>query len=219
MALERILEAVGTLERRRQAIDIGANRGDYTIALAGHYDRVTAFEPDPETFRALKTNISSAAVDGVTLVNKAVSDRDGELVFYRDLRPEWGGMASSVHVLQGLEGQTEEIRLPCQTLDAYCAEHDLSPDFIKIDVEGHEPAVIAGAWKTLSRLRPLLVFEFWETWFHRGYNQLFADLEQLYELSVLQTGDPVRSCYMETDGRLDREPTVVDILCRPKRHP
>jgi FkbM family methyltransferase len=217
MTLERILDSISGIRKRKSAIDIGANRGDYSIALARHFDRVTAFEPDPATFSVLENNIRSVRATEVTPINAAVSDRDGQVTFYRDLRPEWGGVAGSVYVLHPLEGQTEEIRVPCLTLDSYCTPRDLSPDFIKIDVEGHEPAVISGAWQTISRHRPLLVFEFWEDWFHRGFKEIFIALDALYDLSVLQSGDPVRNRYLATDGKLDGAPAVVDILGRPRR--
>jgi FkbM family methyltransferase len=217
MALERILDSISGITRSASAVDIGANRGDYTIAFAKHFDGITAFEPDPATFPLLENNIRSSCATGVTPINAAVSDHDGQVTFYRDLRPEWGGAAGSVHVLQGLGGKTEAIRVPCLTLDSHCTERNLSPDFIKIDVEGHEPAVISGAWQTISRHRPVLVFEFWEDWFSRGFKETFIALDSFYELSVLQTGDSVRDRYLATGGKLDGAPAVVDILCRPRR--
>jgi FkbM family methyltransferase len=51
--------------------------------------------------------------------------------------------------------------VPQVTLDSVAAEHDLAPDLVKIDVEGSELAVLAGAQQVLTRARPLLVLESW----------------------------------------------------------
>ena len=216
MDIELFRSVIAAMNTTESAIDVGANRGEYAIMLSKYFDRVTAFEPDSATFLALENQIRVSCATGVTPVNAAASDRDGHITFYRDLRPEWGGVAGSVHVLDGLEGRTEEIRVPCVSLDSYCAAHDITPSFIKIDVEGHEPAVIEGARQIISRHRPVLVFEFWETWFHRDYRETFVALDSLYELSVLQTGDLVRDRYLATDGKPGGEAGVVDILCRPR---
>jgi hypothetical protein len=45
------------------------------------------------------------------------------------------------------------------TLDAFFAMHARGPDFLKIDVEGHEQALLAGAQKTLEAHRPTVLIE------------------------------------------------------------
>lgn len=217
MAIEPFRELLDKLEFRRSAIDVGANRGDYSLVLAKYFDHVTAFEPDPGTFLRLSEKVRASGFTRITTVNAAVTDHVGDLTFYRDLRPQWDGVAGSVNILDGLDGQTEKITVPAVSLDDYCAQHRLKPDFIKMDVEGHEPAAIAGALQTISRHRPVLMFEFWESWFDRGYKNIFTLLSEWYELTVFESGASVQDRYMATDGKLSQEPTSVDILCLPRQ--
>jgi FkbM family methyltransferase len=198
----------------RLALDIGANRGDYTKQLAARFDRVSAFEPDPGSFKHLKDNLAGFA--NVQPVNQAVSDSVGFLPFYRDLRPELGGLASSVHDLKIDSEFSELITVPCTTIDNHCRDDGDQVAFIKIDVEGHEPAVFAGARETIRRWRPVICFEFWETWYDRGYGSLFKSLFDIYDLTVLQTGESVVARYELTQGRISGTPGTCDILCRPR---
>jgi hypothetical protein len=60
------------------------------------------------------------------------------------------------------------------------------------------------------------VFEFWESWFLRGFKDIFVALDRFYKLSVLQTGDSVQDRYMVAGGKVKGDAVVVDILCWPK---
>jgi hypothetical protein len=72
------------------------------------------------------------------------------------------------------------VPVQTRTLDSFALEH---VDFMKIDVEGHELAVLRGASETLARHRPWLVVEAWED--HREpVKQLLAALD--YDLRPLQ---------------------------------
>ena len=135
--------------------DVGANVGAITLALAkygGPAARVHAFEPGPPNLQRLRANLElnpdlAARVD---VVPAGVGDEPGELRWREE--PDNPGNA-----LLGPEG-THAV--PVITLDHYAREHALRRvDFIKIDVEGMELAVMKGARQTLLQLRPLLYFE------------------------------------------------------------
>jgi hypothetical protein len=55
--------------------------------------------------------------------------------------------------------QAARLSVSVTTLDAYFADQPRGPDFLKIDVEGHESAVLAGAWRTLELHRPAILIE------------------------------------------------------------
>jgi FkbM family methyltransferase len=190
------------------AFDIGANVGHYSRILRDRGCRVIAFEPNPKIIARLRD------IAGIEIVEAAVSDQIGETAFYIDLRPE--AFASSVHQLNGMEGQTERIMVPTVTVDAFCEERKIVPNFIKIDVEGNELSVIKGAQETIRRYHPYIIFEFWECWWNRGVKEIFAMLNPLYEMTVAQTGAPAFEHYTVLGSKLDSSGEMVDILCAPR---
>ena len=132
--------------------DVGANIGytsmlfSYAVAPNGW---VKAFEPAPRAFRFL---FHEAKGDSrIQCVNIALSDAAGSLAFY-----ETENLAtSSLGPVPGVD----PIQVPVHTLDRI-AEGGLRPTFVKIDVEGHEPAVFRGMVGTLAGAHPpTVVFE------------------------------------------------------------
>jgi len=128
--------------------DIGANKGSRALIFTLLGARTVALEPNESLTRMLRR------VPRVTVVHRAVSDQPGRktlLVNLNDqissLNPDWQSK------WPGFPDWTERT-VDCVTLDQLIAEHGL-PDFCKIDVEGHEPAVLRG----LSRAIPFCSFE------------------------------------------------------------
>jgi FkbM family methyltransferase len=192
-------------------IDIGANQGLYTKLLASLARHVYAFEPNPRIFPILKQCVTAT---NATLIQRAASDRVGTIDFFVDLRPGLDGVASSVNVLDGMDDQVERVEVETTTVDELCRSLRIAPSFIKVDVEGHEPAVFRGAWETLLQHRPVLVFEFWESWWTRGFAELFAKLMPYYELHRVQDGVDVAQFYGPNTS--DK---AVDIVAVPKHAP
>ncbi|HEY1073978.1 FkbM family methyltransferase [Brevundimonas sp.] len=141
-------------------VDAGANHGYYTLLFAdlvGAQGKVAAFEPNPPIARLLR---QSVAVNGfgarTTVFEKAlVADDDVELVFHavadepknaRIVDPVYASNQSTL-VIQGAR------------LDTLLADWS-RVDFMKVDVEGAEEAMIRGATSILERDRPALVLEF-----------------------------------------------------------
>lgn len=123
--------------------DIGANVGSYTLLASGVCQSQTvAFEPVKETFEILYKNIELNNLQNiVTLENKGVGDKPGELLFSTDCD-------TTNHVLNANEPTENSNRIPVVNLDLYCKEY--IPSLIKIDVEGYEVQVLDGAQELLS---------------------------------------------------------------------
>lgn len=121
-------------------LDIGANVGSFSVLAAKVSGaRVEAFEPAPETLPALRANIAANEVEGLVTVNQfALGDRDGEIEFSVGL--------DTVNRV-GAPGRSQRVML--RRLDTVA--QNLHPVAIKIDVEGFEPQLFAGAEATLRK--------------------------------------------------------------------
>lgn len=140
--------------RDRVSIDIGANKGVFTYWLERYSNHVYAYEPNPKIFEILKaaTRLST----NVTVSPIALSDRSENAV----LRVPRGAKGYSN---QGASLNFEKVgdsygeaHVATRRLDEECIEN---VGFIKIDVEGHEFAVLDGAQETIERERPVLLIE------------------------------------------------------------
>jgi FkbM family methyltransferase len=123
-------------------VDIGANIGSYTV-LAGGATKATciAFEPGTAAFDALSANIALNSLERAVITrNIAVGERSGTIQFSV-------GQDTVNHVVsEGTSDETTTVHVT--TLDAEL--YGRSPVLIKIDVEGFEFKVLAGARRTLG---------------------------------------------------------------------
>jgi FkbM family methyltransferase len=133
-------------------IDIGANLGEWAVPLAmavGSAGRVLCCEPNPTAAAALSATLLINDLCHAQVMPVAVSSADGE-----------GHLVIDV-VDSGRSHLADDgVAVPLRSLDSIVAEHGLDRlDLLKIDAEGHEAQVFAGAGETLRRLRPTLIFE------------------------------------------------------------
>lgn len=139
--------------RNSTVIDVGANIGLSTILLARMTERVIAFEPSPPNAAFLRRNLERNGIINVDIRAAAASSEPGTLRFHV------AQFGAGSHVVTGghiAGGAVSTIDVPAVTLD----QADL-PEvaFIKIDAEGHEPNVLAGARRLLAKDRPLIYTE------------------------------------------------------------
>lgn len=135
------------------AFDIGAQVGDAALALAGRFSRIVALEPARESYEKL----CQLDLPGLIPVLAAAGDHEGTV----DLAEQFGPM--QVFTLtdgsQQWGGVPDRWRtVPCTTVDALTREYG-PPDLVKVDTEGWEPQIMAGAARTLAAIRPDLYIE------------------------------------------------------------
>lgn len=145
LLLDCLLPAGGTF------YDIGSNWGYFALYAASNRAQVKvhAFEPFPNTHRDLKSCVEQAGLnDQVTRHELALSNNDGE---------------AFIEIPDGIHSGTAElttnsrgVRIVTRRLDSLQLP---PPDFIKMDVEGHEAEALRGGLNTLKSARPYLVFE------------------------------------------------------------
>lgn len=137
-------------------VDIGANIGYYSLIAGtqvGPGGKVISFEANPQVFRLLANSMEiNGFLDRAELVNKGVMDKPGELTFYK-LANHHGssGFFIDPATVSQFRDSTEKLAVPCLSLDEYFGARDLRLDVVKIDAEGAEPAIIAGATTVLTR--------------------------------------------------------------------
>ena len=139
-------------------LDIGANVGDWTLPMAqrvGPLGRVIAFEPVPYLAETIVKTARVNRHSWVEVQQLALSAADGTTEFSVE-RANSGGSR-----LGRLDGDFSHITVRTARLDTLLASRPEIEriDFVKIDVEGFEEAVLQGARASLARFRPGLLFE------------------------------------------------------------
>lgn len=163
------------------AIDVGANVGVHTLAMARAVrgGRVVACEPSPAVVERLRANVALNGLANVTVEPVAVSDRRGDVTLAVPAPGESNQGTARVMRDPGAPGS---VTVPAVTLDSLVESAALDRvDLIKIDVEGLDTAVLRGASGMLARWRPVLVFEYDpRSWGEAGY-ELSSTLRMLEE--------------------------------------
>lgn len=143
-----------------RVVDAGANHGYYTVLFAdlvGAEGRVVAVEPNPVTAsfltRTVKVNGFDARVD---IFEMALTAEDHQRL--RFVAPVSEPKNARL-VLEGEPDTVETIEVSGVRLDTLIADWP-RVDFMKIDVEGAEEAMLAGAWGVVVRDRPDMLLEF-----------------------------------------------------------
>lgn len=191
--LERLLREATTV------IDVGAHLGFYTLLMSsrvGTRGQVLAFEPSPCEFRHLKTHIRINACANVRLENVALADRSGSMELFLTGPPGTTGNSlrrPGVNCVQS-------VAVPVVTLDEYLSEKDIQDvDLIKLDAEGAELKILAGAVGLLSRSRrPLILCEVNDPvlalygWEHHGEDVIeFLETKGFRCYSLNAAGSPI----------------------------
>ena len=179
---------------RGTALDVGANRGFYSYFMCKLFASVHAFEPNA----AITTALAHYAHPGLTLHNCALSSASGSLDLYIPIVSgvSYDGWASFDR--DNLpEADDYEVRaVDVRTVD----EFELTDvSLLKVDVEGHEMDVLAGARKTIERDRPAVIAEIKKR--NREAADSFFD-ELGYTIHLVDAGKlkPLETSLKEYDG-------------------
>jgi FkbM family methyltransferase len=161
--------------------DIGAAKGIVSTCLAKlpNVKSIQAFEPIPDIYKQLLDNVQK--YPQVSCHNVALGDAPGEASMYIS------GKTDSSSLLPMLKLHTEqfpgtqiqqEIKVPVVRLDDYVELHQLvSPDIVKIDVQGYEKNTISGGQKTISQARYCVLEMSFQTLY--AGSPLFDDIYQI----------------------------------------
>lgn len=153
--------------------DIGSNLGVY-LFWAEKYELKTvySFEPIPYLFRRLKKIFSSFTVE-----QYALSNQQGKVKLYVPIQSQ-KELHTRASLQESFSIKTKIYDVEAIPLDTYCQMKQIAPDFIKIDVEGHEQQVIEGAYQTLKEYKPLCIVEI-EKQHNPNYEFIFNIFDKL----------------------------------------
>ena len=162
-------------------VDVGANIGYYALLfaqLAGARGRVIAFEPEPDNLVELRLNVEANGLANAEVRPQAVGSAAGVVAFARGIN---GGVQAA--------GAADTVEVPMVALDEALQGR---VDAIKIDVEGYEGEVLAGARGIIERWRPHLFVEIHPALLAPGHtvDALFDFLFRYYEQVTLH--EPAR---------------------------
>jgi FkbM family methyltransferase len=176
---EQFIDDLGVLERviasRMTVIDVGANIGYVTYWLARQVGRsgcVLALEPDNENFCELASNVQENRLNWVETLQIAAGPYDGEATIAPGL---------NAHIIEG-----HGVKVAMRSLDSLLSERRISPDFVKVDVEGFEWEVLQGMRRSLGLSPPILWLELHSaSSFASGSPQSVLDLLEEHYSSVV----------------------------------
>jgi FkbM family methyltransferase len=151
--LERLLVPGGVF------VDVGGNTGIFTVKAAQFFranggGTVVAYEPLPEMLGELNSNVHLNGFDNVRLRSFCLGSQPGTTDFWIN----FNRLASSGLVHRDPQAVRRSV-LVLRFDDVFPLEALNRLDYVKIDVEGAEDQVLAGARATLKKFRPIVQFE------------------------------------------------------------
>ena len=186
-------------------IDVGANFGWYSIhfsQLVGQNGKVFVFEPVPETYEELNSNIKLNSSQNIKVFNFALGNKDGSISF--GVPAFDGGSGASSEFLK----YSKRIRTTMRQLDDVMKEQNINKvDFIKVDIEGGELNMLKGAEKLLEHFRPKILIEIvdihcqrfghspvdvYQFLINKGYNGVFIGNEYTKEKTNIKIDELVK---------------------------
>jgi FkbM family methyltransferase len=179
-------------------VDVGANLGFYSLIAAKAMKTgrmVHAVEMDAENVGRIEHAVKLNGVDNVIVHQLALGRRESEVTYYR--------VASSTHTLGVPESEKTElqnVQVRMTSLDRLAKEFNLSPDLIKIDVEGAEFEVLKGMTDILGTNAPKV---YMEVHLHHGRGSLelfggsLGDILRVFE----EGGYEVSALNLDASGR------------------
>lgn len=180
----------------RTVVDAGANIGIYTYGFLSRGADVVAFEPLPACASLIRSFYDggfprATARGGLTVYQEALGDSESRAVLHVPLRN--GKPDDESASLEKSVSQSEfDIEVVVRPLDA----HELNDvQIIKMDVEGHEVAALAGAARTIARSRPAILVEIEQRHHEEPLTDVFASIHQI-------VGPGYRTFFLGSGGNL-----------------
>lgn len=154
---KKVYERGYPLAKGDTVIDLGGHIGVFTLLAAkqvGPQGRVITCEPGPDNLPLLRKNVAANGLSNVKVLGVAVGDKEGSAQLFIADRWSDNALANTIFPSPG----RKRVTVPMRTLDAIVAEERLSRiDLLKIDVEGAELIILAGARAALAMTKHVVM--------------------------------------------------------------
>jgi len=202
------------LDKNRDAIDVGANVGFFTVLFAKNLNnrKVLSIEPTKLALSRLYKNILlNHVLEKIIVFEGVVANRFGEVEIKTiEGKEEFSTLGALKHPSIVTEKNFSLEKVVSTTIDDLTNQYSLDPGFIKIDVEGMEHLVFDGARKTLLNKRPIILSELSDYLLRQNGSSAkdVVNLIKEYDYDVINPLDPNMPLVLAE---------TANILCLPKR--
>ncbi len=176
-------------------VDIGAHIGYFSLLaskIVGKEGKVFSFEPTPETYKLLLTNVSK--LNNVITNNNALWSKTKivDLFDYGEFNSgcnSFMGARMSDEILQKIKPNL--FKISALKLDDYLAIFNVKPDFVKIDAESAEYDILVGMKNTLKGQKPVLAIEIGDKPEQKGRTQKIIRFLETLNYKTLEYKDGI----------------------------
>ncbi len=181
-----ILDALCASTQSIQTVfDVGALYGYFSLISASIFDKanIYSFEMNPYSFAAMKENIilnnhlDNSRINAFNYALSDVSEMGKQVIvqgfffqeasFSEKFKENYFSLVKNIKYkikkilnLRHREPMNKNYKIDFWSIDDFCDTYKVTPDLIKIDVEGFQGKIIPGAMKTIAKSKPFLLLEF-----------------------------------------------------------
>lgn len=157
-----------SIDKGDVCLDIGSCLGDTAVWMTSKgAQKVYSFEIDNINIKCMKKTFKELNLESnIEIIGKAISSKNGFIYYTPKLNNIGGGKISN-------EKTDDSYQVEITTIDDFCSEKQIKPNFIKMDIEGAELDALYGARNTLQKYRPKLAICIYHKWVHRYEIPLF----------------------------------------------
>jgi len=162
---------------KKVIFDIGGHVGLCALPMSAQIDKsskIYTFEPSNQNRKFLKKHISMNNINNIEVIEDLLGDSiKNDVEFYELI--DVSGTPSIVNIKEGFK----KVLKKQITLDSFCAERNVIPELLKIDVEGAEFFVIDGAYETIEKHKPDIMLSLHP----KHLKQLGLDINYVFEFA------------------------------------
>ena len=186
-------------------IDVGANKGLYSIFLSQYQKQVHAFEPYQPVLEKFRALVARNRIQNIIIHPVGLGDKH-EFKTFEEPAPDNMGMGSFAFLSNTGSHKVLEIVRGDEILERSGVRN---VDIVKIDIEGFERPALAGLKEIFNRSRPVVLFELTlkaqEPILFKSMDEIARAFPPEYEFKVLKKRDPYTGAYelVPTDGTIN----------------